>query len=206
MEDAEIEDRFRAEYDLPCRPHPNIMRVLHHFCASVLPRGLPEWPPVGGQSSLFLVMQDYDCSLQSHCKKLHLRGSMDERFVLVILLQLLKAIEHLAKHNILHRDLKMDNVLIKMEKTVTRSDWSSLCFYLFNSALVLIGLSSVTLAAAMRLLSLCPKSVQGFFETVQVAIQLIILLSSAHSLVTPVLLLMSARLMSGQQVSWHMSW
>jgi serine/threonine protein kinase len=168
--------------------------------------GLPEWPPVGGQSSLFLVMQDYDCSLQSHCKKLHLRGSMDERFVLVILLQLLKAIEHLAKHNILHRDLKMDNVLIKMEKTVTRSDWSSLCFYLFNSALVLIGLSSVTLAAAMRLLSLCPKSVQGFFETVQVAIQLIILLSSAHSLVTPVLLLMSARLMSGQQVSWHMSW
>ena len=85
--------------------------------------GLPEWPPVGGQSSLFLVMQDYDCSLQSHCRKLHLRGSVDERFVLTVLLQLLKAIEHLAKHNILHRDLKMDNVLIKLEKNVTRSGW-----------------------------------------------------------------------------------
>ena len=40
MEDAAIENMFRAEYDLPCRPHPNVMRVLHHFCDSVPPRGL----------------------------------------------------------------------------------------------------------------------------------------------------------------------
>ena len=40
MEDAEIEERFRAEYDLPCHPHPNVVRVLHHFCASVPPQGL----------------------------------------------------------------------------------------------------------------------------------------------------------------------
>ena len=40
MEDAALEEMFRAEYDLPCRPHPNIVRVLHHFCASVPPRGL----------------------------------------------------------------------------------------------------------------------------------------------------------------------
>ena len=37
---AAIEDLFKAEYDLPCRPHPNVVRVLHHFCASVPPRGL----------------------------------------------------------------------------------------------------------------------------------------------------------------------
>ena len=40
MEDAAIENLFRAEYDLPCRPHPNVVRVLHHFCASVPPQGL----------------------------------------------------------------------------------------------------------------------------------------------------------------------
>ena len=40
MEDAAINDLFRAEYDLPCRPHPNVVRVLHHFCASVPPQGL----------------------------------------------------------------------------------------------------------------------------------------------------------------------
>ena len=40
MEDAVIEDLFRAEYDLPCRPHPNVVRILHHFCDSVPPQGL----------------------------------------------------------------------------------------------------------------------------------------------------------------------
>ena len=39
MEDTQIKELFRSEYDLPCRPHPNIVRVLHHFCASVPPRG-----------------------------------------------------------------------------------------------------------------------------------------------------------------------
>ena len=44
---------------------------------------------------------------------------------------------------------------------------------------VLIGLSSVTLDAAMRLSSLLPGQMQGFFTTLQVAIDLIALLSFA---------------------------
>ena len=53
---------------------------------------------------------------------------MDERFLLTVLLQLLKAIEHLVKHNILHRDLKLDNVLLKLEPITTRS--GCCCLYL----------------------------------------------------------------------------
>ena len=151
---AAIEDLFKADYDLPCRPHPNVVRVLHHFCASVPPRGLtvslcmvsydqcfmllglPQWPPYGGRSSLFLVMKEYDCNLQSHCRNLRQRGSLDERFLLTVLLQLFKAIEHLVRHNILHRDLKLDNVLLKLEPNMTRL----VCWlYVFVTATILMS-------------------------------------------------------------------
>jgi serine/threonine protein kinase len=121
MDDAAIENMFKDEYDMPCRPHPNVMRVLHYFCDSVPPQGLPEWPQFGGRRSLFLVMKEYDCNLQSHCRHLHERGSLDERFLLAILLQLFRAIEHLVKHNVVHRDLKLDNVLLRLDKLVTRA-------------------------------------------------------------------------------------
>ena len=203
---AAIEDLFKAEYDLPCRPHPNVVRVLHHFCASVPPRGLtvslcmvsydqcfmllglPQWPPYGGRSSLFLVMKEYDCNLQSHCRNLHQRGSLDDRFLLTVLLQLFKAIEHLVRHNILHRDLKLDNVLLKLEPNMTRS---ACWLFVFVTATVLLscltGLSSVTLDAAMNLLSLLPERMLGDFVTLQLAIQPITLLSSPLSQLTPTL-------------------
>ena len=65
-------------------------------------------------------MKEYDCNLQSHCRQLR-QSSLDERFLLTVLLQLSKAIEHLVKYNSLHRDLKLDNVLLKLEQNVTRS-------------------------------------------------------------------------------------
>jgi serine/threonine protein kinase len=121
MEDAAIEKLFRAEYDLPCCPHPNVIRVLHHFCDTVPQGALPRWPEFGGQRSMFLVMKEYDCNLQTHCRHLLEKGLLDERFLLSILLQLFKATEHLVQHNILHLDLKLDNVLVKVEQNVTRA-------------------------------------------------------------------------------------
>ena len=203
---AAIEDLFKAEYDLPCRPHPNVVRVLHHFCASVPPRGLivslcmvsydqcfmllglPQWPPYGGRSSLFLVMKEYDCNLQSHCRNMRQRGSLDEQFLLTVLLQLFKAIEHLVRHNILHRDLKLDNVLLKLEPNMTRS---ACWLFVIVTATVLLsyltGLSYVTLDAAMSLLSLLLERMLGDFVTLQLAIQPITLLSSPLSQLTPTL-------------------
>ena len=32
MEVAVIENAFRAEHDLMCDSHPNVVRVRHHFC------------------------------------------------------------------------------------------------------------------------------------------------------------------------------
>ena len=150
--------------------------------------GLPHWPPYGGRSSLFLVMKEYDCNLQSHCRNLRQRGSLDERFLLTVLLQLFKAIEHLVRHNILHRDLKLDNVLLKLEPNMTRS---ACWLFVFVTATVLLsyltGLSSVTLDAAMSLLSLLLERMLGDFVILQLAIQPIILLSSPLSQLTPTL-------------------
>lgn len=136
MEDAEIEALFKAKYDVQCGPHPNIVRILHHFCAALPSTGLPNWHQYGGQRSLFLLMKEYDCSLESHCKKLRESGSVDEHFLLLILLQLFKAIEHLAKHNILHRNLKLDNVLLKLEPNCTRAAISDFgCSYKSDESL-----------------------------------------------------------------------
>ena len=37
--EKEIEQQFKSDYILPCQPHPNILKVLHHFCQEVQPGG-----------------------------------------------------------------------------------------------------------------------------------------------------------------------
>lgn len=39
MSDEDIKTLFKSEYDLPCRPHRNVVRVLHHFCDRVEKEG-----------------------------------------------------------------------------------------------------------------------------------------------------------------------
>ncbi|XP_062506700.1 serine/threonine-protein kinase PINK1, mitochondrial-like isoform X2 [Corticium candelabrum] len=114
MSEEDIDRRFRLEYDIPCIPHRNIIRVLHHFCSEIEGE-LPEWPPEGGHRSLFLLMEQHECNLQTHCRLLRKNGLMTPRTLLLFLVQLLAGIEHLGKHNIVHRDLKLDNVLVSRE-------------------------------------------------------------------------------------------
>ena len=39
MSNEDIERLFKSEYDLPCQPHQNVVRVFHHFCDRVEKEG-----------------------------------------------------------------------------------------------------------------------------------------------------------------------
>ena len=69
---------------------------------------------------MFLVMAEYDYNLQSRSREMHEGDSMNEQWLLGILLQILNAVAHLVSSNVLHRDMKLDNVLIKREGNVER--------------------------------------------------------------------------------------
>lgn len=69
---------------------------------------------------MFLVMDEYDYNLQRRSREMREEGSMNERWLLQILFQIIKAVEHLVASHVLHRDLKLDNVLIKHEGITER--------------------------------------------------------------------------------------
>lgn len=121
--ERDIERQFNSEYILPCQPHPNILRVFHHFCQEVQPGDLPAWPKrkFGSPIAMFLVMKKYEYNLEQYSQELHEKGLMNENALLPILLQLLKAVEHLIKHNILHCNLKLSNAFVeKLDKSMIR--------------------------------------------------------------------------------------
>jgi PTEN induced putative kinase 1 len=63
----------------------------------------------GRNSTLFIVMKRFESSLADY---LHACGPPDVRDGMMLLLQLVHGIQHLQTHNIAHRDLKSDNLLL----------------------------------------------------------------------------------------------
>lgn len=61
------------------------------------------------QKYIFLVMEYVEYDLLGKLKK---EGKMCEQVVKGMLLQLCQGLLHLHSHNILHRDIKLDNILI----------------------------------------------------------------------------------------------
>lgn len=111
-------DEGRQTSPLPA--HPNIVDMYTVFTDHVpelqgsmdlYPDALPRRinpSGYGRNMSLFLVMKRYDCSLRQYLdgKELPWKSS------LFLLTQLLEGISHLGRHNMVHRDLKSDNLLL----------------------------------------------------------------------------------------------
>ncbi|XP_050442704.1 serine/threonine-protein kinase Pink1, mitochondrial [Adelges cooleyi] len=105
-------------------PHPNI--VVMHLCFadyvpeltdshSLYPQALPQRinpDGYGRNMSLFLVMKKYDMSLKQYLSQ----SSPKVRDKILLLAQLLEAVTHMCNHNIAHRDLKTDNVLLDISE------------------------------------------------------------------------------------------
>jgi hypothetical protein len=116
-EEEEIKKQLKNDYILRCRPHPNIMRILHQFAEKIPPGGLPDLPSPVSRMALFVVMKKYDCNLQCHSQQLRKNDLMSEHILCAILVQVLKAISHLVKYDILHHNLKLNNVFVEELKT-----------------------------------------------------------------------------------------
>lgn len=103
-------------------PHPNIVYMPAFFCdiipdlensRSLYPNALPpRLNPASGYGrnmSLFLIMKRYNFSLREYLDEF---SDTDIRTRIILFAQLLEAVAHINRHQIAHRDLKSDNILI----------------------------------------------------------------------------------------------
>ena len=108
-------------------PHPNIIEMPLAFtdyipnsseAMDLYPDALPQRlnPNGAGRNmSLFLVMKRYDCTLREFLesfKDSDGKLTLSWKTSLILLTQLMEGITHMVNHEIAHRDLKSDNILV----------------------------------------------------------------------------------------------
>ena len=106
--------------------HPNVIKVLHHYCDSPIlslqphaDRDAPE------QSLLFCVTENYPCNLSSitddirQCRKADSRMS----FLMQTFYQLLCAVEHLSKVGIVHGNITDRSAYLDRNLRVVLGNW-----------------------------------------------------------------------------------
>ncbi|XP_076255135.1 PTEN-induced putative kinase 1 [Rhynchophorus ferrugineus] len=103
-------------------PHPNIVQIFSVFsdfipelekCRDLYPAALPKRIYESGEGrnmSLFILMKRYHQNLHEYLKqtKISIRSSA------FMFTQLLEGIVHMVTHNVAHRDLKADNLLLDL--------------------------------------------------------------------------------------------
>jgi PTEN induced putative kinase 1 len=101
-------------------PHPNIVSIFSVFtdfvpeledCRGLYPAALPRRihpDGVGRNMSLFLLMKRYNTSLEHFLQA----STPSVRTSILLFTQLLEGIAHINAHDIAHRDLKSDNLLL----------------------------------------------------------------------------------------------
>lgn len=125
LDDAQLEWQERLCGKLtPLPSHPNIVEMPFVFVDRVplledsmnlYPNALPaRLNPrgYGRNMSLFCVMKRYDVTLREYMT----RHQPSDHTCLMLLTQLLEAVLHIHTHNVAHRDLKSDNILLSLSE------------------------------------------------------------------------------------------
>lgn len=130
---------FSPEYDIPLKlpPHKNIIQVLHFYNGSTelfkkfLPLVTPSdfHKPIDmANQTTFMIMKEFPLTLFSFMVRQHMQlleppYGLNNEFYLLLLYQLLSAIDHLLMHGVVHRDIKADNVFIDETLRVVLGDF-----------------------------------------------------------------------------------
>ncbi|KAH3759533.1 PTEN induced putative kinase 1 [Pelomyxa schiedti] len=121
---------FDKEYKIPLKyPHENICRVLDYFTDATL-NPSPEEKNFGTGKTTYFVMEFYDQSLLEIVQH---QTIWEERELLLILLQVAKALDHLNRNGIAHRDLKLGDVMVNSDGSVHVVDFGCAATKLLSS-------------------------------------------------------------------------
>ncbi|XP_018567039.1 serine/threonine-protein kinase PINK1, mitochondrial [Anoplophora glabripennis] len=124
ISDWEIELSQRNRH-LP--PHPNVIAIFSVFtdyvpeledCRGLYPAALPRRIYSEGEGrnmSLFLLMKRYNTNLKDYVTS----SVLSKRTSILLFAQLLEGVAHLTAHDIAHRDLKSDNLLLDTSEVDT---------------------------------------------------------------------------------------
>ena len=140
-----LKKHFSAEHTIPISLsyHPNIVQMLHCYNSTTTPfkRFLPLLVPSGldveidmASRTSFFAMPEYPFSLKNYVNKfieqkvklgLTNRNRMNDELHLIVLLllQCLFVLKHLEKHNVVHRDIKLDNIMLRHSGQVILIDF-----------------------------------------------------------------------------------
>ncbi|XP_063693605.1 uncharacterized protein LOC134825355 [Bolinopsis microptera] len=140
-----LKKQFSAEHSVPVSLpyHPNVVQMLHSYNASTTPfkRYLPLLVPSGldvdvdmASRTSFLAMREYPFSLKNFVNKFVEQkvklAFMDKdriaeelHLVLLLLIQCLFMLHHMKKHNVVHRDIKLDNFMMRHSGQVILIDF-----------------------------------------------------------------------------------
>jgi hypothetical protein len=122
-ESAHLEEQFANEHNMLEHPerlprHPNIVVALHSFNddATALPGWTEDYDPEFVQArTRFVVFPFMNKDLKNVVSKAASGVQAEvlpKQAVIVYAVQLLRAVAHLKEHKLVHRDLKLDNIML----------------------------------------------------------------------------------------------
>lgn len=115
---TQVRNFYQTEYQALCAmpPHPNIIRLYAFFYDRINTESLPDLPPAVAENarmlSLFLVMEHIPRTLEQEAAALRKEGKLTAKQVMKWSLDIFTAIQHLLDNHFVHRDLKLNNVLV----------------------------------------------------------------------------------------------
>ena len=99
-----------------------VVNMISSFVDTIVPNQMPDWDADSvSPSSICIVMEAFPFNLKEVLT--NKGGKIPEKDALLILYQLCLAVQLLQEHQIVHRDIKLDNVLADEEGRVVLADF-----------------------------------------------------------------------------------